>query len=306
MFLAVLAPGQRAGWVDETESLRGAALGAAGLYAWGAALYEWNTATWTRAVLARSARGFGEGGCVNAAGSVLLQDGVDGGPLVLISRQGRRTVWDRRVEMHDCAFATLFGRSGALIVNHYGQVRFYEGPDRYREIYSFYTASRQAGLLVRDIDGDGLPDIFAGNYWIRSPRQFELPWRLFAINVRHETADSATMALAWHAGDLYASQGHLRDGSVFQYRAGAALTELWEERELASGLRFPHALAAGAFGLLVAENDGPGSGVFLGSGGGRLERIGTTGGAHSAFVIADRVALVGAHSVDWWDVQRRR
>ena len=36
-------------------------------------------------------------------------------------------------------------------------------------VYSFYTPSRQAGLLLADVDGDGLTDIFAGNYWIRSP-----------------------------------------------------------------------------------------------------------------------------------------
>ena len=47
-----------------------------------------------------------------------------------------------------------------------------------------------------DIDGDGLPDILAGMYWIRSPESFELPWRLFAIDLWNETPESAMLRLS--------------------------------------------------------------------------------------------------------------
>lgn len=307
-FLAVLAlAGQPAATVKPDETLVGAALQGARLYAWGGSLYQWDTRTWKQRRIARSSSSFGEGGCVNTRGSVLLQDGADGGPLVLISPGGVRTVWDRRVDMHDCLFTTLFGRAGALVTNHYGQVRFYEGPERYRELYSFYTASRQAGLLMKDVDGDGREDIFAGNYWIRSPEAFDLSWRLFAVNLRFETPDSATMSLALYGDELYAAQGHMNPGSVFRYRPRRDRTQLWDEQEAGRGLRYPHAIATGAFGVLVAENDGAGSGVFVTVDGERLESIGRTEGAHSAFVLGSgRVALIGARSITLWNVQRRR
>ena len=103
-----------------------------------------------------------------------------------------------------------------------------------QEIYSFYTASRQGGLLIEDIDGDGRPDIVCGNYWIRSPERFDLPWRLFAINTRHETPDSATFRLAWLGRDLIAAQGHMSPGAVYRYTRGADPTQQWKEQKLRS------------------------------------------------------------------------
>jgi hypothetical protein len=305
-FLAVLGSAQQRVARVEDDKLRGATLRGSRLYAWGAALYGWNTSTWKRNRIAASASEFGEGGCVSPAGAVMLQDGVDGGPLVMISRNGSRMVWDPRVDMHDCLFTTLFGRRGVLITNHYGQVRFYEGPGKYREIYSFYTASRQAGLLVADVDRDGRVDVFAGNYWIRSPQRFDLPWRLFAINTRHETPDSATFSLALRGRDLYAAQGHMGGGAVFRYRPPAEVAEIWDEDVIHRDLRFPHAVAAGVFGVVVAENDGPGSRVFLSADGEKLEEIGVNEGAHSAFDLGGRLLLVGARFIEIWNAQPRR
>ena len=84
---------------------------------------------------------------------------------------------DNGTDMPNCLAVTFLGHKGVLVVNRGMQMRFYEYSDfHYREIYSFYSPSRQAGLLVADVDQDGRPDILCGNYWIRSPGQFGLPW----------------------------------------------------------------------------------------------------------------------------------
>lgn len=307
--LAVLAlPQTRVATVND-ETLRGAAFGNGRLRTWSSRLIEWDVETGKSRRIAASLAGFGEAGCVDRGGGVLLQDGEPAGPLVLIARNGKRTEWDRRVEMHDCLFTALLGRYGALITDHFGQVRFYEGPGRYTEIYSFYTPSRQAGLAVSRVDGDRLPDIYCGNYWIRSPKLFNLPWRLFAINTRHEAPDSATMRFAPRGRDLFAAQGHMKPGSLFRYRPSADPEALWEETVLASGLRFPHALAQVPSGIIVAESDGPGSGIFLVPDGGPVQRIATTDGIHSMFAVGERVLAAGPHAIVWWTISpagRRR
>ncbi len=289
------------------EHWRGAALASGVLYTWGDRLSRWNLADGTHRVIAAARNGgFGEGGCVDAHGTVYLQDGVESGPLVALSPSGDRTELDPNVEMHDCIATVLLGHRGVLITDHYGQVRLYEGRGIYQEVYSFYTPSRQAGLLRADVDGDGLKDIFAGNYWIRSPREFDLPWRLFAVNTRHETPDSATMSLALRGRILFAAQGHMREGGVFRYAPPADPTQLWSETVVAAGLHFPHALVSAPSGVFVGENNGAGSRLFLAGDSGKLEQIGITPGIHTAFAIGNRVLAVGAETIDWWTVQRRK
>ena len=75
-----------------------------------------------------------------------------------------------------------------------------------QDLYSFYTPSREGGLGIADIDGDGLPDILCGNDWIRSPRTFDLHWRLFAINTWNELENSAMLRLANRNGILVAGR----------------------------------------------------------------------------------------------------
>lgn len=275
------------------RNIAGAALDGQKVYTWGRELLEWNGDSDTPRVIATSTSKFGEGGCGDGD-SIVLADG----DLVRIRvADGHRTVLDDNVEMHDCVAATLFGKHGVLVVHRYAQVRFYYDGGM-QEVYSFYTASKQGGLLRRGAD------IVCGNYWIRSPEKFELPWRLFAINVRHETPESANFRLAWLGRDLIAAQGHMSPGVVYRYSVGTDPTQQWTETRVTE-LRYPHALAETPAGVVIGENAGPGSRVMLLRGDGTLDQIATTDGVHTALVAGDRIALIGAERITWIPVPKR-
>ncbi|MGH9630828.1 MAG: hypothetical protein ACRD7E_21145, partial [Bryobacteraceae bacterium] len=160
--------------------VRGVALSAdqKTLYTWGGSLQLWSLPGLKPRKLAEGY--FSEGGCLvdvdqDGMEDLILQEGPGLGRLVWRKApEWEPVVIDTGVKMHDCIAATLFGRQGFLMIHRHMQVRFYE-PDKAgkhwarREIYSFYTPSQQAGLLLSDINKDGLNDIVAGNYWIRSP-----------------------------------------------------------------------------------------------------------------------------------------
>jgi hypothetical protein len=184
-------------------------------------------------------------------------------------------VLDSGIEMSDCVETTLLGRRGILMVQRHAQVRFYPYPPaesghaRYQEVYSFYTPSRQAGLLRADVDGDGREDILCGNYWIQSQACYNLPWRLFAIELYNQTESAATLRLAFFANtrrELVVAQKDMRDANVSLFRvpAGADPKALWEEHPLAApgGFHFPAGLVVLGRRVVVGEHNGASSRVL--------------------------------------------
>lgn len=327
-------------------TIRGAALAGRQLYTWGdrVLIRELPEGRPRRLVEARA--GFGPGGCVADVNR-------DGQPdLVLLERPARgnglgRLVWleapswrshliDSGADFRDCLPATLDGRRGLLLIHRYAQLRFYLAPDApggawpYRELYSIYTPSRQGGLLVADIDGDGRKDIVAGNYWLRSPERLDLSWRLFAINLWMEAPDSSMSRMAWArilepaSPELVICQSETEEARLAWFSRPAPPTELWAEHRLEGDLRLrrPGALATGDLDgdgrdeIVVGERAGAGSRliVFWNQGGGAFqpETIDHTRGLVGLWLAdldgdGDRdILAAGTATAGWWRNQRRK
>ena len=325
LFLAIGFEPYRSAPVD--WHILGAAIAGPGrLIVWGDRLAEWKLRDLSERALPGA--GFWRGGCVmdvDADGQpdLVVQKGKELGTLTW--RRGpdfaASGVIDTAIEMPDCVPATLHGKTGLLMVQRYAQVRFYEPAPAskvrwpYREIYSFYTNSRQAGLITSDVDGDGLTDILCGNYWIRSPARADLPWRLFAINTHHQTPDSATARLAM-TPDLIFSQGELAATRIAVFRKPADPAALWVEQRLDPIVHKPLGLAAadfdgdGRIDFAVSDYRLTGSRLLLFTNGGEgrytVTWTGSTPALHSLFASdVDRdgrpdLVAVGPASVSWW------
>jgi len=228
------------------------------------------------------ARGdFGEGGCVATfAGDrgIVLQQGQGLGQLVWMhAPRWRPEVIDSGMDTHDCQEADLHGRHGIVVVHRYGQVRFYEPPARrgepwpYTEIYSFYTASHQGGLLRKDVDDDGRLDLLCGDYWIWNPQSFELGWRLFAIHLWFEKPDSALVRIADFGRGVIEAQAHMDNARLALLEPTADIHQQWTQRPLAEDLhlRRIHGLDTadvdgdGRSDIVAAENAGADSRLIL-------------------------------------------
>jgi hypothetical protein len=222
--------------------IRGAAFDGTTVYTWGDRLLAWTLPKLDRRELARSSTPFGAGGCLDDEKTGLfLQEGAR-----LVYRKApdwKPRILDTSIDMHDCLAATLLGHRGVLMVQRGIELRFYEYPDfTYRVLYSFYSASRQGGLLIADVDGDSLPDILCGNYWIRNPGEWDLPWHDFAIELYNQEPLSATLRLALDGTDLIVAQGELLNGRVSRFRKPADPKRLWIE-EVLGVFHYPRALA---------------------------------------------------------------
>jgi len=234
---------------------------------------------------------YGAGGCaldVNQDGLtdlVLLEEGSGGhlGVMVWLEAPSwRRHLIDTGAAFRDCLPAVIHGRRGVLVTHRQMQVRFYEAAGKgrwpYREIYSIYTPSAQGGLLVSDVDGDSLPDILCGNYWIQSPRKFEESWRLFAIHNWWEEPRSAMVRIALGAHYI-AAESEEAPARLSWFEKPADPKELWVEHplQLEPPLKKPQALLATENGFLVGEDEGSGS---------RLIRFDRQGGSYRPAIVA--------------------
>jgi hypothetical protein len=218
--------------------------------------------------------------------------------------------------MHDCREATLFGRRGILMLNRGMQVRFYQRPAQparhwpYREIYSFYTASYQSDLVLHDVDRDGLRDILCGNYWIRSPASFELPWRLFAINTHHETPDAAMVRFApLEDRRLWIFQSHAADARAMLFEPPADPKQLWNPSRYGEPLKLSrlHAVARAGADVIAAEHNGAGSRVLLFRPGVEPRILLAGYDVIQLFPIGDhRFLLIGPRAIKIWSYRPRR
>jgi len=266
--------------------ITGAALHGDTVYTWGDRLLAWTLPSLTSRVLAIP-REPASAGCVDEQGAgVFLQEGDR-----LVYRKApdwKAQQLDHGMDMHDCLAATLLGHRGVLVVHRGMQLRFYEYPDfHYKEIYSFYSRSRQGGLLITDVDQDGYPDILCGNYWIKSPTAFDLPWHDFAIELYNDQPLAATLRLALLNGDLIVAQGELANGRVARFHMPPDPKQLWIEEALGE-FRYPRALTS----TLIGEDNGAHSRLFLN---GKL--IGETNGILGAFRYRDGFVLVAHDKV---------
>lgn len=230
---------QRGGAPDITNPSR--------FYTWGDAVHLWDNGTPRQITTSRE--GFQQGGCAIPAGIVLASRSAPGplGDLVLLRapRYLPETI-DTDVELRDCLPATLFGHSGFLMIHRHTQVRFYyQKSDGWavQEIYSIYTASRQSGLALKDVDADGRPDIYAGNYWVRSPEAFQLPWHIFAIHLHNESDDAASFSYAAWPHLLLGVQYERTQTPVRIFTRPKDPRQIWPETTL-SGVLLDHPRAA--------------------------------------------------------------
>ena len=206
---------------------------------WGTRLELWPDTGGKPRVLLRGTD-FGPGGCVadvdgDGRDDLLVQEHPGASRMLwLKAPRWTATVVEPETDFHDCLEFTLDGRRGVLVPHFHAQLRLYLFPKfDYKELYSIYTASEQGGLLAHDVDGDGLEDLFIGNYWMRNPGRLDVAWRLFAVNVFHDTPTAARAALGlWQDRMLVWAETTAERARIVAYTPPQDRKQLWLERRL--------------------------------------------------------------------------
>jgi len=225
------------------------------LITWGDGLRRW---AWPRLTTTLLRSGRIEAACPFAGGYALQVQGR-----LMWWRRGAETLIEEASAAVDLLETRLFGRHGLLVVHRGMQLRFYQAPRAtepvrphgwpYRELYSFYTSSEQGGLLIQDVNRDGRPDILCGNYWLQAPPEFAESWRLFAINLFHETPLAASARLAWFRGRLLWLESKSARARASWFTPPPDPRQLWIETPLEIDLRYPRGVTASAGRIWIAE-----------------------------------------------------
>lgn len=191
-------------------------------------------------------------------GGVALQSGAD----LIWWKDGKISRIDTRAAVVDMAEMEIFGRRGLMVIHHGMQLRFYQAPegneDRwpYSEIYSFYTASEQGGLIQHDVDGDGRPDLICGNYWVQAPASFDLHWQLYAINLFHEHPLAASARLAWVKNRLLWLESKRPKSRAVWFTPPDDPQRQWIPEPLGMQLHYPRALLVKDGTVWIGESNG--------------------------------------------------
>ncbi len=317
------------------ERFAGYALGPRTLTAWGDHVVQWEIPSGKMRVRVKGAAGgFVEGGCLLDTGALVANEGPPTRALVWFdSSAWKRHIIDTGVDASDILPATLFGRKGILLIHRGAQVRFYEiPPDRAQpwprtEVYTFYTPSEQGGLGMANVDGDGIPDILAGNDWIKAPTSFELPWHLFAIELWNEEQKSALLReklvdlFAAGAQNLVAVQRSVPRARLAWFEKPPDPKQLWIEHRLEGTLELSRVNSLqiadfdgdGRLDLLIAERGGAGRLiVFHNAGAGNFEpRVISSGMAIDHAFVADwngdgrpDIVTIRKDAISWWENRR--
>ncbi len=238
------------------SDIAGFALQGDRMYVWGESVFEIDLRTGRRQRLAEGR--FAEGGCF-LDGGLILNSTEPRELWWLRLSDGKRFVVDTGVDTRDTLAADLLGHHGVLLIHKRQQVRFYDFPSPMRdrwtesEVYTIYTPSTEGGLAIADVDGDGLPDLLCGNYWMKSPTTFDLPWREFAIDTWNEEEGSAMLRLAWNSPIRVAAQRDMQPARAAWFERAADPGQLWMAHHLEIGAENPR--LQGVSGMLLRSQD---------------------------------------------------